>query len=180
VGFYLQLNQKEKAVEFCEGRIPGAIIFLYLFTGVALGGMALAAFSLLKDLLVTGVWWDQALVYAIIAMLPVYFFIGLRIFAVRKFVAYEDGRIRLGYRLAGWTLRKHFFPTSEIETIYLKNQRPSPNIASREHDDAQYYFRGHWRVGLQLRSGKQVNIDRHTERGALVSIYSTMKGWLNS
>ena len=50
--------------------------------------------------------------------------------------------------------------------------------AAIHHDDGQYFIRGHWRVIALLKNGKQLTLDRHTEKGALTLLYRNLCLWL--
>jgi hypothetical protein len=180
MGFYLELRHVPSLEEFSESEIPRAFWALYLIAGFALICMGLAAHTLLGDLLRMGSFWDWALVTLILLTLPIYFLIGLKLGGIRKFISTQGNELQVGYRCFGKKLFFRRTAVSEIKEITLYHKARSTNFAPQEHEDAQYYVRGHWRVGALLKNGKQFTLDRHTEEAALVPLADTLRVWLRA
>lgn len=176
MGFYLELTPREN--EFRETRIPGVFWFLYLFAGLALFGMGASAFMILRDLVSQGSLWDQIIVAGILVFIPIYLLIGVRLLSIRKFVRMEGEALKKGYRLFGKELIARDIRRHEIENFELINQRPSPNIAPKEHDDSEYYIQGHWRVVARLKNRSLVALDRHNRKEALVPMAQELRRWV--
>lgn len=176
MGFYLELTPCGN--EFRETRIPGVFWFLYLFAGLALFGMGASAFMLLRALASQGGLWDQIIVASTLVFIPIYLLIGVRLISIRKFVRMEGEVLKKGYRLFGKELIVRDIRRHEIENIELINQRPSPNIAPKEHDDSEYFIQGHWRVVALLKNRSPVALDRHNQKGALVPMAGKLRQWV--
>ncbi len=189
MGFYLELRPNGPAAqesatngyfaEFYEQTPPPVFWLLYGVAGFALVCMGLAAYSLLGDLAKSGSFFDTLLVACIFSSVPFYFLIGLKLVGFRKMVRISGDELVVGFQF----LRKIRFAKrvnrSQIKDISLINQRPRPNVAPGQHDDPQYYIRGHWRVVVELRNGKSIVVDRHTEKGALEPLSLSLMNWLS-
>lgn len=178
MGFYLELKRNARVPsEFIEAEIPSTFWVLYTVAGFALTCMGVAAFALLIDLARTGSKWDQVLVITILTAVPIYTAIGLKLAGLRKFVNYSTDSLQAGYRLFGMTVFRRVVSRAEIVGVSLLNKKPSQNVAPLVHDDKQYYLRGHWRVVLQLKNGRLITIDKHTEEAALYPLYENLQKW---
>jgi hypothetical protein len=179
MGFYFELKKTgSDNLEFREQGVPQVFWTLYGLAGFALTCMGLAAHSLLVTLLNTGDPWDLILIGSIFFSVPVYLLIGVKLLWVRKFVQLEPNQLALGYFVGSRRFTLKRLPKSEIKEVLLINQRPSSNVAPARHGDSQYYIRGHWRLLVNTKSGKHLVLDRHTEKGALHSLQSSLRTWL--
>ena len=179
MGFYLELRPGQKPHEYTEGAPPSVFWALWAIAGFALLCMGLSAHMFLADLLHDGFWFDRLLVSLIYGAVPFFLLIGAKLAFVRRFVHLAPDHLRVGYRVFGRELARKI-PRSEITAIDLYNQTSGPNLAVSEHDDPQYYYRGHWRVVARLRSGKTVLLDRNTERGMLRGVFRDAQAWFTS
>jgi hypothetical protein len=183
VGFYVDLTQVEdhlsptKGTEFSEKEMPLYFWGLYACAGFALACMGGAAHALLGDLLRTGTAWDQFLVWAILGFIPLYLGIGLKLASLRKFVRLEESEIRFGYRFFKHTIFERRLERESIREILLLNQKPTANLAPNQHEDQQYYIRGHWRVVVEKKQGRRLIVDKHTEKEALIPLHRTLTQW---
>jgi len=185
MGFYFEMSPQGAANDsrvsgFAETQIPPVFWVLYLIAGFALLCMGLAANHLLATLLKEGTAFDRGIVSLIFFSVPFYLLVGVRFTFVRKFIAFETDSIAFGFRLGNLNLRKRTVRGEAVSSVELMNRRPTSNLAPKRHGDSQYYIRGHWRVGLILRSGKFVTLDRHTEKEALEPIYESLKEWFSA
>ena len=186
MGFYLEMqgvdspHPHSQAREFAEKTVPIVFWGLYTFAGFALLCMGFSAHSLLGDLARLGSQWDQVIVWAILSAIPLFIVIGLKMLGLRKFIRFDETTLRRGFRFFGRTLWEKKIPRNKVLSVDLLNRRPSPNIAPRQHEDSQYFIRGHWVVRLNLRGGKSLILDKHTEKGTLVPLYTELLHWITS
>lgn len=179
MGFYIELKKTDSAgQEFKELSPPQVFWTLYGLAGFALTCMWIAAHSLLFKLLTTGDAWDLILVGSIIAAVPIYILIGIKLAWVRKFIRFQGDTLVCGYMLWTYPLTLLNLKRAEVEDLLLVNRRPSANVAPAQHADSQYYIRGHWRILLKTKSGRLITLDRHTEKGALHSLQNSIRTWL--
>ncbi len=180
MGFYLELRKAvvDGSIEFREQVPPPVFWLLYFVAGFALVCMGAAAYALLGDLVRSGSFWDVLIVAVILSAVPLYLLLGLKLMSLRKKVLFTDDKITCGFQ---WRKRLFFrveVPHSDAREVVILNQRPAPNVAPSHHDDRQYYIRGHWRVGIQLKNGKTVILDRHTEKEALEPLRLQLENWI--
>lgn len=179
MGFYIELKKTDSnGQEFKELSPPQVFWTLYGLAGFALTCMGLAAHALLAKLLTTGDVWDLILVGSIIAAVPIYLLIGIKLAWVRKFIRFQEDTLVSGYTLWNYPLPLLKLKKDEVDDLLLVNHRPSANVAPAQHEDSQYYIRGHWRILLKTKSGKLITLDRHTEKGALHSLQNSVRAWL--
>lgn len=178
MGFYLELFPVAGETEYREQAVPNVFWILYGLAGFALACMFGAAYSLLGDLAKAGSTFDRALIGSILSAVPIYVLLGVKMAWVRKFARYDARGVEVGHRLAGKTLWKRFVPWAEVKSVELVNQRPTANLAPRQHGDAQYYIRGHWRLLLVTRENKEVVLDRHTEKEMLEPLFTDLRSTL--
>ena len=183
MGFYIEMKKSNPlglgGEEFKEASTPQVFWALFGLAGFALTCMGLAAHSLLSTLLKTGDIWDLLLVSAIFSCVPIYLTIGLKLIWVRRFVSFNSNTLVLGYRFGHFPFWFRRVSKQQVVLAELVNLRPSSNLAPLQHRDSQYFVRGHWRLVLKLRNGKRLNLDRHTEQGALLPLYHSVLNWLN-
>lgn len=177
MGFYFELKPAPQHGLFREEAVPGFFWALLGFAGFALACMGGAAYALLWDLATAGSVIDQILVGTILAFIPLYFVIGFKLAFLRRYVEYQGEEIRVGFFMGKRRWFEKRVPRSEIKEILLINQRPSRNLAPREHSDKQYYIQGHWRLLLLKKNGKKVLLDRHTEKPALEPLQKAVCAW---
>lgn len=178
MGFYLELRrQNTLPLEFSEEEIPVSFWFLFIVAGFALACMGAAAFTLFGDLWNRGDGWDKLLILTIFSSVPFYLAIGFKLFCVRKFVQLDGDTLKMGFRIGNlrWALRK--LTRSQIRNIDLNNRRPTSNLAPREHDNPQYYIRGHWRLMAQPTTGREFALDKHTEKEMLEDLNQAVVSW---
>lgn len=179
MGFYIELVRFQPGV-YSEGEIPKAYWVLYGIGGFALICMGGAAYALLIDLAKTGWIGDQILVGSIVGAIPLYLLLGLKLVWVRKYVEIGAEVVQTGFRFAGYTFLKRSVHRSEVAQAVLFNKKPSENIAPTEHRNSQYYIRGHWRVGLKLKNGQFIVLDKHTEKEAIHPLFQELQDWVTS
>ena len=177
MGFYLDMTPAAAAGTYRETEVPKVFWMLYFFAGFALACMGAAAFTLLKDLISIGSAWDQAIVGIILAAVPFYLAIGFKLAFIRKFVDYRGDALRVGYAVWGKPLVERKVGRRDIVDIQLLNQRPTSNLAPKQHRDAQYYIRGHWRILVAKAGGKTLVVDKHTEKEALEPLFQDLQKW---
>ncbi len=177
MGFYIEMRKSPTPGGFLESPPPAVFWALYAFAGFALGCMGGAAHTLLGDLAKSGSAFDRGLVWSIWAMFPVYLLIGLKLWAVRRFVLFEKDGITFGYHFFKRRFLERHVSRGDLADFNLVNHRPHPNLAPTQHEDSQYYIRGHWRVVVTNREGKDFVLDRHTEKGALGPLYRELRHW---
>ena len=181
MGFYIELKKADtNGREFRETAPPQVFWTLYGLAGFALTCMGLAAHSLLVTLLNTGDPWDLVLVGSIFSAVPMYLLIGLKLVWMRKFIRFEENGVQLGLFVGKKPIVLKRIKREDITDVLLINQRPSENVAPIQHDDSQYFIRGHWRLLLNTKDGKSVVLDRHTEKGALHSLQNSARNWFAS
>jgi len=175
MGFYLELFPVTGEKEYREQAVPGVYWILFGLAGFALACMFGAAYTLLGDLARAGSTFDRFLIGSILSAVPLYLLVGIKMAWVRKFARYDTKGVETGYRLFGKAFCKRFTAWSEVKAVELVNLRPTANLAPRQHADAQYYIRGHWRLILAGKDGKEVVIDRHTEKEVLEPLYRALQ-----
>jgi hypothetical protein len=188
MGFYFEMlphgaPSDGPAREYAEIQTPPVFWVLYLIGGFALLCMGLAANRLLYTLVREGNSFDRFVVSLIFFAVPLYLLIGIRFSFVRKYIAFNPEDITFGFRLGNnlsWPIWTRRIPRGTVADIDCINQRPTANLAPKRHDDSQYYIRGHWRVGVVLKNGKFVTLDRHTEKEALAEVFQSLKRWFGS
>lgn len=179
MGFYIDLQRAPTAeCEFAELGTPPVFWVLYAIAGFALSCMGAAAHAVMRDLARLGSELDVALVWAILASVPFYFLVGLKLVSVRKFVRFEGDTLEAGYRVFGHAIYHRVVRKDQIRGIALVNQRRAPNVAPGQHEDRQYYVRGHWRLVVQRASGRDLVLDRHTDEAALEPLRAALLSWL--
>lgn len=180
MGFYLELDRRPTAGGFTyrEKAPPPVFWVLYAFSGFALACMGLAAHGLLGDLAASGAWYDRALVGALYACVPGYVALGLWLALVRRYVTVEGGALRLGRTAGTVRLWERSYERGRFRAIALVNRKPTPNYATMESEDGQYFVKGHWRLVAWLADGGAVTLDKHTDREALTPMLDEMKLWL--
>ena len=178
MGFYIELRKAAATGEYREEGTPPVFWTLYLIAGFAIFCMAAAAHSLLGDLLRMGSYFDLFLVGSFIAVIPIYFLIGIKLLSIRRFVSFAGDRLECGFKIGKKTLFGWELPRAEIDNISLVNKIPSPNLARKYHDDPQYQIRGHWRVVAKTKAGEEKIVDRHTEKGALEGLQKELTAWV--
>lgn len=177
MGFYIEL-QRTTPTEYSEKEVPGAFFSLYAIAGFALICMGVSAYALLGDLFREGSWFDRAIVLILGLSIPAYLAAGIKIFSIRKFVRFSGKSVSWGYQSFGRSWRVRSVTRDQVQAIELTNRRPSPNIAPRQHDDGQYYIRGHWQLILRTRDGKTHVIDKHTEKEAVSALETDLRVWM--
>lgn len=177
MGFYFQLNRAPDGGRYLETELPFGFWVLYAIAGFALACMSLAANTVMADLVRIGGTFDKLLISSLFLALPVYLLIGLRLWRIRKEIRFMPQAIVIRYGLGNFTLYSSSIAKSEIRQVTLTNERPSPNVAPRAHSDRQYHIQGHWRVGLELVSGKTIILDRHTEKEAVEGLRQDLERW---
>lgn len=181
MGFYFGLRPRAlDPFEFAEQEVPRALWVLFLLAGFALVCMAGAAHHLLVKMLRTGSAMDVGLVFGILSFVPIYLFTGVRLFFIRKFVAFEPDAVRLGFRFWRWCMLHRSIARARIREVKLTNHAPTPNCARFQHDDDQYFLRGHWRLGIVSDQGKFITIDKGTDRAALEPLHRQFDRWLHT
>lgn len=175
MGFYLELTPSPEGGEYREREIPPVFWALLVFAGLALSGMAAAAFTLLKDLAL-GDWLDRALVTAIAAFIPAYLCLAGKLLWARKYVRFRGSFLETGFQFGGSRLFQKRVPRDSIRGIEVVNERRAQNVAPKIHDDKQYYIRGHWRIIVETDRSRLV-VDRHTEKGALEALVRDLRNW---
>ncbi len=180
MGFYIEMTPSSTAGEYHEGGVPGVFWALYAFAGFALTCMGLAAHTLLGDLARVGGSWDRMIVWGILAAVPFYLAIGVKLLGLRKFAGYRGDELRVGFRLFGVPVLVKKAQRAETARIEIVNQRPSPNLAQKYHDDPAYQIRGHWRIIVTRKDDSRFVVDKHTEKGALEPLTAELQAWLGS
>ncbi len=175
MGFYLELYPLSGEDEYREQAVPKVYWILYGLAGFALTCMFTAAYRLLADLVRMGDPWDLALVGLILSAAPIYFLLGIKMLWIRKFVRFGSGKIGVGFRMGRWKLCESSLPLESIQSVELINRRPSANLAPVQHGDNQYFIRGHWKVFVVAKNGKEIVLDRHTEKEALEPLWNRVK-----
>ena len=175
MGFYMELSPTQTPGEFAEKEVPPVFWVLYLIAGFALACMAGAAHLLLWDLAKSGSWFDILLVGTIFLAIPAYILIGIKLAGVRKFVWLSPGKLVLGFRFFGRPIVRKELREEDVAGIDLHNKKPTPNLAPEQHDDPQYAIRGHWRVSVKTKKGRDIVVDRHTENEALIPLAGALK-----
>ncbi|MEZ4750838.1 MAG: hypothetical protein R3B54_09510 [Bdellovibrionota bacterium] len=176
MGFYFEMQPAGER-EFKEGPPPPVFWTLYAILGFALACMSGAAFTILRDMAKAGDTLDVALYYFFLSTLPLYLLLGVRLLWVRKYIRIGEDAIRWGFRLGTWSFFQRAVKRDQVENVLFLSKVPTPNMAPQIHDDPQYYFQGHWRLVLRLKSGKEVRLDRHNERAALEELFEWVSGW---
>jgi len=178
VGFYFDLRRVATVSgSYCELGAPVSFWALYGIAGFALICMGGAAYYVLADLAQVGTIWDRAIVILILLAIPAYFVVGVKLAVVRRFVLFSGDTIKVGYRFSKTPVFQKSLTRDQIAKIELINQRPSKNVAPSQHEDAQFYVRGHWKILLTERNKRKVVIDRHTEKGALEGLFEYLLAW---
>lgn len=180
MGFYLELQKNAGDGVYRESKVPSVYWVLYGIAGFALLCMGGAAHALLWDLAAAGSTFDKFLIGLIVAAVPGYLAVGAKMAFFRKYVEIIPNEIHTGFEAFGLRPLNRKIAKSEAKAIFFTNQRPSPNLASKRYDDPQYQIRGHWKVGVALKSGKEVTLDRHVEQDMLVDFAEELKTWLQS
>jgi len=170
MGFYLELGPAGQN-EYREHSVPPVFWILYGLAGFALCCMFGAAYTLLGDLARAGSTFDRVLILSILSAVPFYLAIGVKLAWIKKFVRFDGAGLTVGFRLGKWEFWKRSTTWSSIQSIELVNQRPTANLAVRQHGDAQYHIRGHWRILVKEKAGKEFVADRHTEKEMLEPLY---------
>jgi hypothetical protein len=116
----------------------------------------------------------------IFSAIPLFILTGIKLLLVCKFIHFEEDSLRMGYRLGKKSFVLWKVPKKEVKEIILINQRPSANVAPVQHEDSQYYIRGHWRLVAITQQNKPIVLDRHTEKGALHSLQNSARNWLSN
>ena len=178
MGFYLELEPDPGDREFREARPAFVYWALYAFAGLALVGMAAAAHRFLGDLLSQGNPFDWVLVGGILAVLPLYLALGVRLCLLRRYVSLGEGYVEVGFRVGPRPVWQRRLQRAEVARIALANISPAPNVAPHLHGDPQYYVRGHWRLQAVAHRGKPLNLDKHTEKEALEGLRRAASEWL--
>ncbi|MCB0405520.1 MAG: hypothetical protein KDD51_12110 [Bdellovibrionales bacterium] len=150
---------------------------LYAILGFALACMSGAAFTILREMAAKGDSLDRTLYYLFLCTLPLYLVLGVRLLWVRKFIQIDDESISWGFRLGRWIFYRRSVKRAHVAHVLFLSKVPSPNMAPQIHDDPQYYFQGHWRLVLRLKTGGEIRLDRHNERAALQDLYDWVSGW---
>jgi hypothetical protein len=181
MGFYIELKKTEASGDkFLEQSPPQVFWTLYGLAGFALTCMGLAAHSLLLTLLNTGDPWDLLLVSSIFSAIPIYLLIGIKLLWIRKFITFNHDNLEMGFSLWKSRFLVSKLDKQKIAEVLLVNERPSANVAPVQHDNSQYFIRGHWRLLVKTKDGKNIILDRHTEKGALHSLQNKVRSWTNS
>lgn len=179
MGFYIELKKLDSSgTEFRENAPPQVFWTLYGLAGFALTCMGLSAHSLLATLLNTGDPWDLVLVGSILLAVPFYLLVGIKLFWVRKFILFDPNSIQMGFLIGKKRFTLSQVAKNDISETLLINQRPSENVARVQHDDPQYFIRGHWRLIIKTKKGESIVLDRHTEKGALHSLLNSTRTWM--
>ncbi|MBM4317011.1 MAG: hypothetical protein FJ116_05975 [Deltaproteobacteria bacterium] len=178
MGFYIELKKTGDSDNmFLEQSPPQVFWTLYGLAGFALTCMGLASHSLLITLLSTGDPWDLLLVGSVFSTVPIYLLIGIKLVWIRKFITFNHDNLEMGFYLGS---RRFFISKLDKQNaaeVLLVNERPSANVAPVQHDNSQYYIRGHWRLLVKTKDGKDIILDRHTEKGALHSLQNKVRSW---
>lgn len=170
MGFYIDLRPVTPT-EFKETEIPFVFYTLFAISGFALLCMGLASHMLLADLAKVGTAFDFTIIGAILLSVPFYLVMGLKLFFVKKFVSVREGKVSYGFTFKGKAFYKKEIPYEDISSVELVNKRPTKNVAPVMHNNVQYHIQGHWRIVLNLKNGKSVVVDKHTDIDALQPLY---------
>lgn len=181
MGFYLELKPVQTQArpnEFIEQAPPSTYWLLFLIAVFAMVCMTLAAYPVLGGLLLQGSSWDWLLFLILFLIVGTFLFVGFKMAFMRKFIRFKNTFLETGYYLGGipWVSKRWTQP--EINEMALFNHRPAPNLAPQTHQDPQYYIRGHWRLLVKLKSGRDFILDKHVEKEALQTLFTNLKKWM--
>ena len=181
MGFYFEMQpvtgapNPENDLEFQETHPPRVFWVLFAFAGFALICMGLAANELLGTLASSAHWIDKTIVALILAAVPFYLGVGLKLGGVRKYFSVSQGFLWSGYVVLGKKCFSKKVEISQIQSVETFQQTPTPNRAPRQHDDQQYYIRGHWKLAAKLKNGKWFPLDRHSDEEALLPARNALR-----
>ena len=173
MGFYFELNRVSDQ-EFSESAPLGAYWFLYAVGGFALLCMGLSAWSLIWQMIHSREIWDQMLIAGVLSFIPLYVIVGLKLFAIRKYIRWDKGRLEWGYRLLKWPIFSRRVSEKDILGIEMVHQNRTGNLAPHIHENKEYYINGHWRIVLRSAKKNWV-VDKHTDREALIPLFEWLK-----
>lgn len=178
MGFYFELKPTPKRGLYQEEAVPGFFWALLGFAGFALACMGGAAYALLWDMATAGSLLDQILVGIIFSFIPMYFLMAFKLALMRRFVEYQDDLLSVGFFVGKQRWFEKRVKRQEVKELLFYNQKPSGNLAPVQHHDKQYYIQGHWRLILLKKDGKEVLLDRHTEKPALEPLHQEVSRWV--
>lgn len=178
MGFYLDLNPKtSEGTLFIENGPPAVYWTLYAIGIFALFCMGLAAHQVVGGLFQEPSWFDWGLLFGVASVVLLFFLVGFKMAALRKFVSLEGPKLQVGYYVVGRSVVLRSISKDLVSDLVLVNQKPAPNLAPQFHDNPQYFVRGHWRLILITKLGKKHVLDKHVEKEALLPLYSSIKNW---
>ncbi len=179
MGFYIDLKPVGTG-EFKETEVPFAFYTLFAIAGFALVCMGLASHMLMADLVKVGTAFDFILIGSIAMSVPFYLLMGVKLFFIKKFVSIKNGLVCYGFTFRGKVFYKKQIRLSDATSVALINKRPTKNVAPVMHNNVQYHINGHWRLVLNLKNGKAVVLDRHTDVDALKPMYDLLKSLVSA